>query len=71
MKSLKLSKNEMRQVLGGVGSQGSTCSTTCKNGETISITCKGACMASNQQYVMCTDENENKSKDCPDFKVRQ
>jgi len=60
-----LSKNEMRNLLGGAQS-GSTCSTTCKDGTVISITCTDGCISSNGQYVSCT--TENKKKTCSDYK---
>jgi len=69
MDTMKLSKNEMKKVLGGADS-GSTCSTTCNNGETITVNCTGGCIAADKQYVACTGPNENKKETCNDFKLK-
>jgi hypothetical protein len=63
MENQKLSKNEMKKVLGGAsgGPVGAACSTTCKNGSPISITdCLGTCIAIDQQSVHCSDPNKDK-----------
>ena len=70
MDTMKLSKNEMKKIFGGVDT-GSTCSTTCSDGESITVTCTGGCVAADKQYVSCTDPNENNQKSCKDFKTAQ
>jgi len=52
MENSKLSKNEMKNLLGGAQS-GSTCSTTCADGTKISITCDGTCSATTGVSVLC------------------
>ena len=62
MTNSKLSKNEMKKVLGGVGA--TSCSTTCKDGSTItSSTCKDGCVATDGVSVICLGGGE--SKYCP------
>ena len=63
----KLSKNEMKYVLGGAAAVASstTCSLTCSNGKVISITCKTCGCKSMTTYVNCTGgEGCNERKDC-------
>jgi len=62
MKSSKLSKNEMKQVLGGVGSQGSTCSKTCPDGTTVSITCTASCYTDDKGAHCSTGETKSCEK---------
>jgi len=69
MTNSKLSKNEMKKVLGGTGS--TSCSTTCKDGSTVSITgCIGTCMAEDKQYVTCSGTNNSLTKYCPGVKEK-
>ena len=55
---MKLSKEEMKQVFGGtqVGSGTTECTTTCKDGKPISITCAGSCTAVKEVSVQCDKE---------------
>jgi hypothetical protein len=66
MENTKLSKNEMKKVLGGAsGLMESNCSTTCKDGSSVSITdCNGTCVATYQVSVICV-EQPSKNKYCP------
>ena len=64
MENSKLSKNEMKKIMGGLvfggdtGPKTTSCSTTCSNGQTIAITeCKGVCYAKDKEYVSCTVNN--------------
>ena len=68
MTNSKLSKNEMRKVLGGVGSGNSSCSITCKDGTTISITCNSSCSAVNEKYISCPDTGVTQY--CPDGGIK-
>ena len=68
MENSKLSRNEMKKVLGGAlsgttgqvnGVEEVTCSTTCPDGKPISITCSsGACVAINGKSVSCGGEKK-------------
>ena len=68
MEKFNLSKNEMKKVLGGAQNNSTTCSTSCKNGTTISITCVGPCWAESQVKVFCSTGEEKK---CPTSVVTQ
>jgi len=60
MKNKKLSKNEMRKVFGGEAPKSCSASTTCKNGQTISITgCVGICEVIPWESVSCAPSNPN------------
>ena len=59
-----LTKEELKQVLGGIKSgisglsiEETRCSTTCTDSEPISILCKGSCEAVPDNYVKCTDSD--------------
>ena len=55
MKNLKqLSRTSLRSISGGFGGE-STCSTTCSDGKTASVDCKGGCSTSDGNYAGCKD----------------
>ncbi|MCL2313448.1 MAG: hypothetical protein FWC41_13410 [Firmicutes bacterium] len=61
MEIVKLTKNELRHVLGGAG-QTTKCSTSCADGTSISVTCEGGCTATPNVSVTCTTGG---TKYCP------
>ena len=69
MEKSKLSKNEMKKIMGGValgaGSGGGSCTATAKckgTPSSITITCTDgqACEGSDYEYVRCTANNRSK-----------
>ena len=71
LKKMKLSQSaelmndkEMRMIMGGY-SASTDCSTTCPNGDTISITdCNGSCTATDGVSVKCVGSTQTLEKSC-------
>jgi hypothetical protein len=70
MEKMKLTKNEMKHVLGGAVNA-STCTLVCANVKTVKVTCNCGCR-SMTTYVTCTGgEGCNDREDCESTKPAQ